>query len=93
MSGRFTIGNGTRQGGVLSPYLFSRYIRGMLHSIAESHIGCYIWGLSANVLAYADDLVILAPSWKGPEALIDKLSLYAPSVDTSCNARKTVYGC
>jgi len=42
MSGRFTVGNGTRQGGVLSPYLFSRYIRGTLHSIAESHIGCYI---------------------------------------------------
>jgi len=25
----FTIANGTRQGGVLSPCLFSRYIRGM----------------------------------------------------------------
>ena len=30
VSGCFTVANGTRQGGVLSPYLFSRYIRGML---------------------------------------------------------------
>lgn len=29
-SGCFTIANGTRQGGVLSPYLFNRYIRDMI---------------------------------------------------------------
>jgi len=32
----FTIGNGTRQCGVLSPYLYSRYIRGMICGDAEN---------------------------------------------------------
>jgi len=78
MSGYFTIGNGTCQGRVVSPYLLSRYIRGMLHGIAELglHIGCYTGGLSVNIVAYANDFVILAPSWKGLQALTDKLSLY-----------------
>ena len=57
ISGCFTVANGTRQGGVLSPYLFSRYIRGMLHNIASSRTGCYIGNLPLNVLAYADDIV------------------------------------
>ena len=48
----FTVANGTRQGGVLSPCLFSRYIRGMLHNIASSRTGCYIGNLPLNVLAY-----------------------------------------
>jgi len=81
ISGCFTIDNGTRQGGVLSPYLFSRYIRGMLLTIAESRIGCYIGGLSVNILAYADDIVIISPSWRGLQALLDKLSLCARTID------------
>ena len=41
-SGCFTIGNGTRQGGVQSPYLFSRYIRGLLQNILKTDIGAIL---------------------------------------------------
>ena len=57
------IANGTRQGGILSPTLFSRYIRDLLAEITQLHVGCNIGGLFVNVLAYADDIVLLAPSW------------------------------
>jgi len=49
----------------LSPYLFGRYIRGLNQSIASSHIGCSIGDMVVNILAYADDIVLLSPSWRG----------------------------
>jgi len=58
----FGIQNGTRQGSVLSPFLFTRYIREVLSAIVNSNIGCSIGGCMVNILAYADDLVLLAPS-------------------------------
>ena len=68
------IGNGTKQGGLLSPYLFSRYIRLLLYKISVSKIGCHIGGMPVNVFAYADDVVLLAPSWHGMQDLIMILS-------------------
>ena len=53
---------GTRQGGTLSPYLFSRYIRELLGAVSGTAAGCYIGNHCFNILAYADDLVVLAPS-------------------------------
>ena len=56
-------GNGTRQGGVLSPYLFSRYIRDLIAAVVNSGIGCKLGNQLINILACADDIVLLAPSW------------------------------
>ena len=55
----FAIQNGTRQGSVLSPFLFTRYIRELLSGVINSNIGCNIGGYMVNILAYADDLVLL----------------------------------
>jgi len=63
--------NGTRQGGVLSPYFFSRYIRDLIASIANSDVGCKLSGHFVNVLAYADDIVLIAPSWKALQQLLN----------------------
>jgi len=54
LSSFFTMGNGTRQGGILSPYLFSRYIRELLLELETSRVGCNIGGIFINVLAYED---------------------------------------
>ena len=62
-SNAFTVGNGTKQGRVLSPYLFMRYIRVLLCAVASSRYGCRVGNMSANIFAYADDIVLLAPSW------------------------------
>jgi len=50
LSSYFNISNGTRQEGVLSPYLFSRYIRELLGVTSESGIGCKWTGQFVNML-------------------------------------------
>ena len=62
-SERFSIGNGTRQGSVLSPYLFSScYLDDLLRKLRELDIGVHVGGLWFGCSAYADDLVLLAPN-------------------------------
>ena len=40
--------------------IFSRYIRDLLDAVAGSGVGCFIRDQCVNILAYADDLVLLA---------------------------------
>ena len=56
---------------MLSPALFAFYIKDLLSDLAHSGIGCNVGGVFFNVLAYADDIVILAPSWAALQRLID----------------------
>jgi hypothetical protein len=90
ISDSFSIKNGTRQGGILSPVLFTRYIRELLQAIVDTRIGCNIAGVMVNVLAYADDIVLLAPSWVALQFLIDILDFNINQIDIVCNISKTV---
>jgi hypothetical protein len=40
VSQSFAVGNGTRQGDILSPYLFTRYIRELLVDLQSTQSGC-----------------------------------------------------
>ena len=86
----FSIGNGTRQGGIISPLLFARYVKGLLITLSNSRIGCNVAGCMINVLAYADDIVLCAPSWRGLQQLIDLLAIEIGNIDMLCNIKKTV---
>ena len=41
LSNGFNVSNGVRQGGILSPYLFSLYLDGLLEELADSGVGCF----------------------------------------------------
>ena len=56
--------------GVLSLFLFTRFVRPLISAITQCKIGCNIGGLFVNLLAYADDMVLLSPSWRAMQALI-----------------------
>jgi Reverse transcriptase (RNA-dependent DNA polymerase) len=61
-SGIFFICNGFKQGGVLSPILFCVYLNGLLKLLSDAKVGCFVGTTFVGVLAYADDLVLLAPT-------------------------------
>jgi hypothetical protein len=61
LSEPFSVSNGVHQGSVISPYLFSVYLDGLLVDLCNSGVGCH-WGCSfAGAFSYADDVVLLAP--------------------------------
>ena len=67
----FQVTNGVRQGGVLSPILFTIYLDSHLECLQASSRECYWDNHFAGALCYADDLTILASS---PDALRKKIA-------------------
>ena len=51
-----------KQGGVLSPVLFYPHIDGLLLGLSKTGIGCVIGSNFVRALAYADEIVLLAPA-------------------------------
>ena len=90
ISDMFPCGNGVRQGSSLSPFLFSVYIDGVLNNISKIDIGCRLFGTNWNCLAYADDIVLYAPSWRGLQALMNVLFNALTDIDMSINCSKTL---
>jgi len=81
VSGHFEIRNCTRQGVILSPYLFTRYVCGLIQSISTCRVGCNFAGLSLNIVAYADDMMLLAPSWHAVQELLQILDSHCHVLD------------
>ena len=55
--------------------------------MVDTGIGCSIGGHIINLLAYADDIVLLAPSWRAMQSLLSVLSVQSGYLDLSCNVK------
>ena len=62
MSDYFYVSNGIRQGGILSPKLYSVYVDDISDYLVKSQIGCHIDNVCVNHVRYADDICLMAPS-------------------------------
>ena len=90
LSDSFTVLNGVRQGGILSPILFNVYMNDLSVLLNNVHIGCFINDKPYNHLFYADDSALLAPTPAALQKLISLCESYAIDADLTYNTKKTV---
>lgn len=88
-SDEWSICNGVRQGGVLSGLFFNIYIDSLLDKISNSKFGCRLGIIASNIIAYADDIVLLAPSPHSLQMLIDVAYDEACLLELSFNYSKS----
>jgi hypothetical protein len=81
---------GVRQGGVLSPYLFSVFINDIFDAARNTRCGCHFGSLDFNILMYADDIILIAPSVTALQQLCLQVEQYLLSCDMLLNAKKSV---
>ena len=89
MSSHFSISNGVKQGGVLSPILFTIYIDNLIIQLRKLNIGCKICNPFLGVFGYADDLTLLCPSLAGLKQMLNVCEDYAKEYNILFNASKS----
>ena len=89
LSYSFSISNGVKQGGILSPVLFCVYYDELLRKLKQSRMGCFVGHWFIGALAYADDVVLLAPSATAMRRLLAICDEFAEEYNLSFNASKS----
>ena len=84
-----TVVNGVRQGAVLSPVLFCIYFDELINKLEKAKYGCYIGFCFVGVLAYADDLVLLAPSANATRQMLKICDEFGGRYSVVFNAAKS----
>ena len=88
-SPQFTVMNGVKQGGVLSPILFAIYTDGLLKRLEDTGVGCHMGCRFTGAQAYADDITLLAPCKSALSIMIDVCEQYAAEFDILFNGSKS----
>ena len=90
LSSPFPVTIGVRQGGVLSPILFTVYIDELLQGLQKLGVGCHCEGM---FFCYADDLALIAPSAHALRRMLQVCSDFASEKNLIFNAGKTQLIC
>ena len=85
----FLVSAGVRKGGVLSPDFYGLYVDDLIKLLEASGAGCHFVEKFTAALMYADDTVILAPSLKSLQRLLQICEQYCLDWDIKLNAQKT----
>ena len=73
----FPIRNGTRQGSIASPVLWAVYCDQLIKELRHLGLGAHVTGLFMGVAAYADDLVLIAPTRHAMQLMLELCENYA----------------
>ena len=85
----FKVCNGVKQGGIISPILFGIYINWLLKVLRNSGFRCYIGKEFYGCMAYADDIVILAPTLLSTNKLLELANKVDLEYNIMFNVEKT----
>ena len=73
----FCIGNGVKQGAILSAVLYCVYTNDLFRTLRRSNIGCFLGKDYVGVVGYADDLFLLSPAMDGFQDMLKICERYA----------------
>ena len=66
----FSLTAGVWRGGALSPCLFALFINDLIIKVIASSKGCHLGLTGVNIILYADDILLLAPSITALQSLL-----------------------
>ena len=73
----FDIGNGVKQGAVLSAVFYCAYTNALFKELSRMNIGCCIGKNYVGVIGYADDLFLMCPTLDGLQKMLNVCEKYA----------------
>ncbi len=82
--------NGVRQGGVISPILFTVYIDILIERLEKCNAGCWIGHKFVGCAGYADDVKLLSPSVTGLQIMVNVCEEFGIEYDLLFNEKKSV---
>ena len=85
----FPVLTGTKQGGVLSPQIFSFYMDDLIRRLRSRGIGCHMLRLFLACILYADDLCLLAPSRGAMQEMLKICECFCDEYCLSFNVKKS----
>ena len=80
--------SGVKQGGILSPLLFTLYVNVILEKLEKSGLGCFIGRSCCNSYMYADDLILLSITVTDLQRLLDMCNSLFTDLDLPINIAK-----
>ena len=85
----FPILQGVRQGGVLSPLLYTLFIDDLIKTLKEQNLGCHLLNHYAGVIVLADDVALLSSSQQELQKMLDITYNYAKTWKYRINPDKS----
>ena len=85
----FDVTTGVKQGGVLSPRLFTVYVNDLILKLRARGIGCHIIGIFVACIMFADDLCLITPTRESMQQMLDVCREYCSEFNLSFNAKKS----
>ena len=84
----FSIQNGVKQGGVISPLMFTLFLDSLCLRVINSKLGCHIGSKCVSILVFADDILILCPSRSATQKILNICHEFTEEVGLRFNPGK-----
>ena len=88
-SNYFDVLSGVKQGGVLSPRIFTMYVDDIIVRLRCKGIGCHLMDMFLACIMYADDLCLLAPTRGAMQKMLTICEEVCSESCLSFNAKKS----